>query len=187
MNELFKGEILEFPDDDDEDEDAPLPPLQELRFKGDRAAFVNADFWDFYWLLDNGHVIWLTDNVLVSYLDAPDHVKKALINRGIEEDEHDEDRSCEQIGQRIQFGEDLGYNFQLCSLKKLDEADTAVLDMLLESLGRLQIQELYMTSDIIMEPQKNTSKSFCFSAEAFSSFLAGNEKFEILTHRHYNT
>jgi hypothetical protein len=35
----------------------------ELRFNGDRQAFVNADFQDFYSLL-SGNVIWLNRNIL---------------------------------------------------------------------------------------------------------------------------
>jgi hypothetical protein len=37
--------------------------FQELRFNGDRAAFVSAEFGDFYSLLASGHVVWLSDMV----------------------------------------------------------------------------------------------------------------------------
>jgi hypothetical protein len=64
MNALFppvpeREEIVRFYRNITEDS------VKELRFNGDREAFVNANFYDFIALLHSGSVIWLNRNILV--------------------------------------------------------------------------------------------------------------------------
>jgi hypothetical protein len=53
----------------------------ELRFNGDRAAFLNGDRQAFYAMLDSGNAIWLNSNVIVYKDRLPEYFSKFIKER----------------------------------------------------------------------------------------------------------
>jgi hypothetical protein len=94
---------------------------REYRFNGDRASFVNADFQDFYSLLESGNAVWLNDNI-VAYKDKlPDNLSELLWDHLVD--------GCEWVVD-LNFDEEL---FSVLCFDGSQELEAQIFHMLLDS------------------------------------------------------
>jgi hypothetical protein len=136
---------------------------QQLHFNGDIAAFLNADFGDFYSLLLSGNVVWLSENIIT-------FKESTLWSRRLE-DLH-RARYSDQLGQTFQFIFDEEH-FKAFCLNEPDEEDMTFFYILLRSHGLRKIRKLKIRSSSINAALK-------FSSGAFELFLNGNDRLKVL-------
>jgi hypothetical protein len=140
--------------------------FQELRFNGDREAFVRADFDDFYSLLLSDHVLWLSDKVAACTDPLADD---SLLLMALFE------RSGEEGISIYHFNFD-NVSFRVICLREPTVDETPLFDMLLESQGRVHtVREFSIRSE-----QEECPIPFPFSSDALEKFLNGNEQLRSL-------
>jgi hypothetical protein len=132
-----------------------VPPIPNLRFNGDRPAFVNADFAEFI-AVCSANVLWLNTNIC-AYKPTNFDARK------------NEHLLCEEIGMDhyviLEF--DMQY-FILMSVMDFKTSDVPLLDMILESLGRRQVRNLSISMLDSLWGMDQTSQ--IFSTEAIRQF-----------------
>jgi hypothetical protein len=136
--------------------------VDELRFNGDYAGFVNSEFTDFMVLI-SGNVVWMTQNIFVCQTLTHSDTLRRL------QKQHQGRLWC------LIFNFDQ-HQFSVGCLENPKVADIRIFDMLLESQSRRGVLRLNFFSDF--EKQRRFMQ--VFSSEAFERFLAENEQLILL-------
>jgi hypothetical protein len=131
---------------------------QEMRFNGDRAAFVNGDFSEFIGLLPE-NVLWLTRNMFACS----------------EEKCRDPDVRMPTVFDWQIFIECDAGKFVILCINEPKESDVVIFDMLLDNVGRSRVTffKIAVVNDYMGKPQ-------IFSSEALQRFLVGNTMLKAL-------
>jgi hypothetical protein len=154
-----------FPDEPDTDDNT----LHQMRFNGDRQAFLRANVFDFYALLSQT-VIWLNDTLLATRLFTNDqYFHSSTIVPNIQPS------PVWMVSMQFETNK-----FALYYFKTPNEADVPILDMLLEGLRQQQVCDMQIGSPPAWQILRRMDRPL-FSSGALHQCLVGNTRLRALS------
>jgi hypothetical protein len=150
--------------------------IQQIRFNGDRAAFVRGNLLEFIALLEaenvrSGNVVWMNDNIMACSSEMWNYLSKAPYWNRTDFWDSFEEQYC--------FKFDREEMLFMC-LREPKASDVPVFDMILESLGQQGVSDLVIRKRVMYHPDEH-SRQHIFSSDVLRQFLVGNDMLKNLT------